>query len=87
MTDAQSTAAKRRHQRDIHHRCPLCVGSGSLAVPSVHTRAVSGGNGSHRVSLNIGQQSMTERGRKGGRPLELTLAELDARKASPVGGL
>lgn len=82
MSKAQSDAAKRRHQRDTHHRCPLCIGSGSVAGPSIHTRAVAGGNASYRVSLKPGQQTMTERGRKGGRPRELTLFELDARKAS-----
>ena len=82
MSKAQSNAAKRRLERDTHRRCPVCVGSGSLAAPSAHTRAVSGGRASHRISLNRGQQTMTDRGRMGGRPAELTLAELDARKAS-----
>lgn len=87
MSKAQSAAAKRRHQRDNHHRCVLCLGRGLQAVPSVHTRAVSGGRASYRKSLERGQVTMKERSQNGGRPRELTLAEMDVRRASQTGGL
>ena len=79
MTEVQSKAAQRRYQREAEAICPFCDGKGRILSESVKTRARQGGHASYRKSLEPGQQSMQERGRKGGRPPALTLESLGLR--------
>lgn len=76
MTEAQGLAAKRRYQRESQQLCHTCGGSGRILTRNSKTRAQKGGNSSYLKSLTPGQQSMQDRGRKGGRPKEPTLKEL-----------
>ena len=67
--------------------CILCDGSGRTGAQDRHSRAVKAGNASYVKSLEPGQLSMRERGRKGGRPRRLTLADLVAwRDTATKGG-
>jgi len=58
--------------------CPTCSGKGRILSESVRTRARQAGNASYLKSLQPGQLSMAERGRRGGRPRALTLADLES---------
>ena len=55
MTEAQSEAAKRRHQRQAEVCCPMCDGSGRSLSRSVKARAKKGGNAAYLKSLQPGQ--------------------------------
>lgn len=83
MTKRQQEAARQRHRREREVICPLCDGSGRVLSRAAASRARRGGNASYLKSLQPGQPSMQERGRKGGRPKALTLADLDARSEEP----
>ena len=80
MTKAQSIAAQRRYQRESKERCPLCEGSGVVGTLYAQDRSRKGGRASYRKSLQPGEESMSEKGSRGGRPKALTLADLDAGK-------
>ena len=75
MTFPRSLAAKRRFDREGQALCPACHGSGRVLSPSVIAKAKRGGNACYLASMGDGQLSMSERGRKGGRPKELTLED------------
>ena len=75
-----SESAKRRWHRESEERCPHCAGSGRVMTTTAQTRARAGGNASYLKSLQVGQPSMSERGKKGGRPRALTLDDLDKQK-------
>jgi len=89
MSEAQSRAAKRRHQRDSGAICPTCDGSGRVLTLSARAIAKKGGNASYRKSLDSGQLSMSDRGKLGGAPRLLTVADLEAGRrkeyAAPAG--
>ena len=57
--------------------CPLCGGKGRVASPDRIARARKGGNTTYLKSLEPGQMSMRERGRRGGRPRSYRLDEAD----------
>ena len=76
MTAAQSKAAKARYERESQVFCPTCHGSGRVLSKTVSARSRKGGTAAYLRSLQPGQPSMSERGQKGGRPRELTLAEV-----------
>lgn len=78
MTLSNSRSAKRRYHRDSLALCPSCHGSGRVLSPSVVARARRGGNASYLVSLGPGRLSMSERGKRGGRPPDPTLKDLAA---------
>ena len=84
MTARQREAAHRRYQRDYVEPCPHCDGTGRVQTATAQARSKKGGNATYRKSLQEGETSMAERGRKGGRPRALTLAEMDA--DGPKGG-
>ena len=79
MTEAQSKAAQRRFRREAEAICPLCDGKGRILSESVKTRARQGGHASYLKSLEPGQQSMSDRGKRGGRPPALTIESLGLR--------
>ena len=81
MTEAQSKAAQQRYKRESEVCCPMCDGSGRILSRTVKTRALKGGNSSYLKSLQPGQMSMSERGKRGGRPRLPTLQELRERSA------
>ena len=76
MSELQHQAAQRRMDRESKRICPACNGSGRVTAESVGARARGGGNASYVKSLQPGQQSMTERGRRGGTPREASLSDL-----------
>ena len=79
MTRVQQEAARERYQRESEVCCPLCEGTGRILSQTVKARAKKGGNATFLKSLMPGQMSMSERGKKGGRPKALTLADLGLR--------
>lgn len=58
--------------------CEHCGGGGRVQSKDAKARSRKGGNASYLRSLEPGQMSMRERGRRGGRPRQLTLAEIEA---------
>ena len=76
MTRAQSDAAQKRYRREALEVCPTCDGTGVVVSESVKAKARRGGVNSFLVSLQPGQQSMAERGAKGGRPKDVILEDL-----------
>ena len=76
MSEMQSRAAAQRFKREGLDICPTCNGSGLVVAPSVIARARKGGVASSQRSLHPEQLSMSERGKKGGRPKDPTLASL-----------
>ena len=78
MTEVQSKAAQRRYQREAEAICPLCDGKGRILSESVKTRARQGGHASYRKSLEPGNPTMSERGKRGGAPRMPTLETVDA---------
>jgi len=58
----------------------ICSECGALKfTDAARTRSRKGGQAAYLKSLQKGELSMSERGKLGGRPRRLTLAELDAR--------
>ena len=78
MTRTQSEVGKARFQREALTLCPTCEGSGMVLSETVKERARKGGVHSYLKSLEPGQLSMSERGKKGGRPKEPFLSGLPA---------
>ena len=78
MTERQSRQAKARFQRDSTDLCEACGGTGRVLTKSAAARAKRGGNASYLASLEKGRSSMSERGILGGRPKDMSLADLDA---------
>ena len=70
-----------RFHRESKELCRICHGTGLVLVESVTARAKRGGNSSYLVSLISGQLSMSERGSRGGRPREFTLADLRSQQS------
>ena len=79
MTERQRQAAKERYQREAEVCCPMCDGSGRILSRTVKARAKKGGNAAYLKSMEPGQMSMSDRGRRGGRPRALTLESLGLR--------
>ena len=73
---AHHEAALARYRRESDVVCTHCHGTGRMAGQTVQARARKGGNASYMVSLRPGRMSMSERGRLGGRPRDLTLKDL-----------
>ena len=59
--------------------CTACGGKSRIASPNNASLYRKAGNASYLKSLEPGQMSMRERGRLGGRPHRLTLADIAAR--------
>ena len=78
MTLPRNSAAKRHFKHDKIDLCPTCRGSGLATSPSVVARARKGGTASFLASLGNGRLSMSDRGKRGGRPKEHTLDDLAA---------
>lgn len=74
MTKKQSDAAKRHF--DVI--CWACGGTGRIINPDMKAKVRAAGNSTYLKSLEAGQMSMSERGRKGGRPKRPKLSELEA---------
>ena len=72
-------AAKKRYQRKAKTICPMCEGKGRILSESARTLARRGGNASYLKSLEPGQMSISERGKLGGQPKALTIAEIRRR--------
>lgn len=79
MTQGQSAAAKRRYQQEAAVICSACEGTGLVANQTITARSRKGGMQSYRRSLESGQLSMSERGKRGGRPEEPSLDYLIAK--------
>ena len=77
--------SSRLPHREGQDLCPACHGSGRIGDGSTSARARRGGNASFLVSLNPERLSMSERGRLGGRPKELTLDALRLQQAQSGG--
>ena len=67
-------ASFERHGRGI---CPTCKGSGKVTSQDWESRSRKGGNKSYLNSLDPRAMSMAERGKRGGSPRSLTLADLE----------
>ena len=76
MTEGQSNASTTRSRRENEDLCKVCKGTGRVLSRSVLARARRGGNVSYLASLDNEQLSMSERGRLGGRPRELSLDQV-----------
>ena len=76
MPERLRKAAGDRFRREGQTLCPACHGTGRVSTQSVSARARLGGNSSFLRSLEPGALSMTERGRRGGRPAEPKLRDL-----------
>lgn len=76
MTKAQSKAAKLAYQREAEHLCDACGGTGRIHLKTRTTRARKAGNTTYLRSLQPGVLSMSDRGKMGGRPRRLTLADV-----------
>ena len=76
MTRAQSEASRKRYQREALEICPACDGTGIAVGLSARLKARKGGINSFLRSLQAGQLSMAERGTRGGRPKEPTIADV-----------
>lgn len=78
MTESQKNSAKKRFHREAEAVCPTCDGKGRILTRNARTRARKGGNASYLKSLQPGSLTMSERGKKGGRPRCPTRADLAA---------
>ena len=78
MTEVQKRAARKRYHREAEAICPTCDGKGRILTRNARARARKGGNASYLKSLQPGSLTMSERGRKGGRPRAPTRADLVA---------
>jgi RecJ-like exonuclease len=76
VTEAQKRAARKRYHREAEALCPTCDGKGRILTRNTCTRARAGGNASYLKSLQPGSLTMSERGKKGGRPRSPTRADL-----------
>ena len=76
MTEKQRAAAQRRFVREHHEICLACGGSGLTTRDSITVRAKKGGRATYLSSTRPDRPSMSQRGRRGGRPREITLAEV-----------
>jgi len=82
---------KRLQSKGGHHSwtkhgaeiCPLCGGTGVLASSVWREKGHKGGVRRFLVSLQLGQLSMSERGKRGGRPKALTIEDIERRQAAP----
>ena len=79
MTEAQRRAAKTRFAREAGVCCPLCGGKGRILSRTIRDRGKKGGNAAYLQSLEPGQLSMSDRGKRGGRPRALTIESLGLR--------
>jgi hypothetical protein len=59
-------------------RCPFCGGTGCIINPSHRANCRKGGNQTVLNSRKPGALFMRERGKRGGRPRALTLADIEA---------
>ena len=59
--------------------CPLCGGTGLVTSNSWRAKGRKGGIKSFLVSLQPGQLSMRERGKRGGRPRALRIEDIERR--------
>jgi len=76
---SRDTRPKRRYSK-IEALCPFCEGKGRVAGRTLGARGRKGGNVAYLKSLEPGEMSMADRGRKGGRPRALTLTDLGGRE-------
>ena len=81
MTKTQSKRAKMRFERENEGLCHLCHGTGRVLSNAALARAKKGGNASYLASLGSGSLSMSDRGKLGGRPNELTLDQIGKRQS------
>ena len=81
MTEKQRAAAHRRFVRETHEICLACGGSGLTTNDSITVRAKKGGRAAYLSSTRPDRPSMSQRGRRGGRPRESTLFEVLATSA------
>lgn len=79
MSEKARQKAMARHEREAVDLCDACQGTGRVRSQSTIARAKRGGNASYLTSLRPEQLSMSERGRLGGRPRELTLEDLNSK--------
>lgn len=76
MTERAKLSAKRRYQREAEELCPNCKGTGRVFSQTAKAKATQGGNAAYLKSLEPGQLSMSERGKKGGAPRLPTIDDL-----------
>ena len=76
MSEQQRSAARRRFLRENTALCPSCRGSGLVAGQTIAARAKKGGVRNFVASLEKGSLSMSERGKRGGRPSDPTIKDL-----------
>jgi len=63
-----------RHGAEV---CPLCKGTGLVTSGAWRAKARKGGIKSFLISLQPGQLSMSERGKRGGRPRALRIEDIE----------
>lgn len=78
MSDSQRKGARGRYRREALAICAHCHGTGRVTTDTATARSRRGGNVTYLASLRPDRLSMSERGRLGGRPKEVTLADLAA---------
>jgi hypothetical protein len=77
----QHEAGQRSWAKHGAEICPVC---GSIVTShSWLEKSRKGGIKSYLISLQPGRQSMSERGKHGGRPGALTIKEIERRQAAP----
>lgn len=79
MTKSQSKQAKSRFERESTGLCAECHGTGRVLTQSAIAKAKRGGNASCLKSLIPGNLFMSDRGKLGGRPKDLSLED-DSRR-------
>ena len=81
MTKTQSRRAKTRFEKGSTSLCAVCHGTGRVLSQLAVAKAKRGGNVSYLASLNSGRLSMSDRGKLGGRPRELTLQAMPSQQS------
>ena len=81
MTVEQSKGVRGRFERDNAELCAVCHGTGRVIKQSAVAKAKRGGNANYLASLGSGSLSMSDRGKLGGRPNELTLDQIGKRQS------
>ena len=78
MSQLRRKVGQHRYRREHEALCTHCDGTGRVTATTVIARSTKGGNRSYLLSLDPDRASMSERGRLGGRPKDMTLGDLAA---------
>lgn len=76
MRRPSTKTAKQRYIRDNKHLCPTCGGTGITTNSAASDRSKKAGNTTYLRSLQEGQLTMAERGKRGGAPRMWTIEDI-----------